>query len=91
MFLGGLAVVLMLGIGANAASAQQVDPYSRQPPTTDPGQVAGGNVSAAPAATTRASSDALPVTGTDVLQLGLIGGGLVAAGVGLQTARRRRA
>ena len=87
---GGLVVAGALFLGAGAASAQQDDPYRDQPPASVLSSEIGEPATAAPEVAKVASDDALPVTGSDLAQLGLIGGGLVVAGVGMVAVRRRQ-
>jgi LPXTG-motif cell wall-anchored protein len=88
-----LAVSLVLGtllIGGGAASAES-DDYTAQPPAVQPVSVnrpATAAPTAVQGATAKPASD-LPVTGTDVITLVAIGGGLVLAGGAVLVSRRR--
>jgi len=85
-----LAASLVFGallIGSGAASA---DDYTAQPPAVAP---ASAQTPAAPTAvkgaSTKPASSGLPVTGTDVITLVAVGGGLVLAGGAVLVSRRR--
>lgn len=90
-----LAVSLVLGallIGGGAASAQSADDYTAQPPAVQPVSVnrpATAAPTAVKGATAKPASSGLPVTGTDVITLVAIGGGLVLAGGAVLVSRRR--
>ena len=89
-----LAVSLVLGallIGNGAASAESSDDYTAQPPAVQPVS-ANRPATAAPTAVKGATAkpaSGLPVTGTDVITLVAIGGGLVLAGGAVLVSRRR--
>lgn len=80
-----MALTLMLFAGA--AHAQ--DYGNQPPPSTGNTSVPNDNPAASPATETR--DDPLPVTGSDVVGLAAIGGGLVLVGGGVLLARRRSA
>lgn len=84
--LAALLCAFALFVLAGAASAQ-TDDYGEQPGSVS--SSAPAPVSTAPAAPVRSNDDALPVTGSDVVGLAVIGGLLVVAGGTVLTARRR--
>jgi LPXTG-motif cell wall-anchored protein len=90
-----LAATLAFGalfLTAGAASAQSGDDYVAQPPAAVAGATADKPAAAVRTSTVnraRASSNDLPVTGTDVATLVVIGGGLVLAGGAVMVTRRR--
>jgi LPXTG-motif cell wall-anchored protein len=80
-------------IGSGTASAQSADDYTAQPPAVVAPASANKPATAAPTAvkgaSAKAASSDLPVTGTDVITLAAIGGGLVLAGGAVLVSRRR--
>ena len=80
-------MALTLTLFAGMASAQDygnaaASVHRRAPPPAPPTSVAG---------TTVTRDDPLPVTGSDLVGIGVIGGGLVLVGGGVLLARRRTA
>jgi LPXTG-motif cell wall-anchored protein len=79
-------MALTLTLFAGMASAQD---YGNQPPPSTGSTTQPDDTEAAGTSVTR--DDPLPVTGSDMVGIGVIGGGLVLVGGGVLLARRRTA
>jgi LPXTG-motif cell wall-anchored protein len=90
-----LAATLAFGalfLTSGAASAESNDDYVAQPPAAVAGATAerpAAAVRTAKVSQARTSNSDLPVTGTDVATLVVVGGGLVLAGGAVMVTRRR--
>ncbi|MEJ7584592.1 MAG: LPXTG cell wall anchor domain-containing protein [Acidimicrobiales bacterium] len=86
--LAALLAAFALFAFSGAASAQ-TDDYTEQPAPVVQSTSAADPAPVAPAPVVRSNDDALPVTGSDVVGLAVVGGVLVMAGGVVLTARRR--